>query len=249
MEIPSKREPKYAWLVQQLRAWIRELPGQVDTCLPSEREICDRYGVSRITVRRALAELESAGEIYRVQGKGAFVRSRKLSSKLSTLYSLTEDMKELNISCGSRILALETVPAGPKIARNLQVEENSPVVVLKRVRLVGGAPLAIETCYLHPSIGPTVMRYIADDVSLYGILREKCGVSPVYAEQNMEIGLLQPWEQRLLGENTPVYAMFTTRQAFDRDRNPIEYVEGKYRGDRFSYHISMTSEQFRGRHQ
>ena len=65
----------------------------------------------------------------------------------------------------------------------------------------------------------------------------------------MEIGLLQPWEQRMLGENAPVYAMFTTRQAFDENHNPIEFVEGKYRGDRFSYHISMTSQHLRGRHQ
>ena len=122
------------------------------------------------------------------------------------------------------------------------------MVMLKRLRLAGGSPLAIETCYLHPSLGPTVKQYISDDVSLYAIFREKCGVFPVYAEQNMEIGLLQPWEQRLLGENTPAYAMFTTRQAFDENHNPLEYVEGRYRGDRFSYHISMTSQHLLGRH-
>lgn len=249
MENTVKREPKYAWLVQQLNGMIQELACQADTCLPSERELCERYGVSRITVRRALSVLEAAGTIYRVQGKGAFVRSEKFSAKLSSLTSLTEDMRDLNISCGSRILALETVPAGPKVAQQLSIEENTPVVMLKRLRLAGGKPLAIETCYLHPSLGGTVKKFITDDMSLYAIFREKCGVSPVYAEQSLEIGLLQPWEQRMLGDNAPVYAMFTTRLAFDAEHNPLEYVEGKYRGDRYSYHISMTSEHFHGWHQ
>lgn len=249
MEKDSSAKTKYAWLVQQLNLLIREYGGQADNSLPSEREICERYGVSRITVRRALAELEESGTIYRIQGKGAFVRKDKFSAKLSSLTSLTEDMQDLNISCGSRILALETIPAAAAIAQKLSIEENTPVVMLKRLRLAGGKPLAIETCYLHPVIGPTVKAHIADDSSLYAILREKCGVSPVYAEQSLEIGILQPWEQRMLGENAPAYAMFTTRQAFDEQNNPLEYVEGKYRGDRYSYHISMTSTQSHGWHQ
>jgi GntR family transcriptional regulator len=233
---------KYAWLVQQLHQLIRERAYQSDKCLPSERELCEQYDVSRITVRRALAELEEAGTIYRVQGKGAFVRSEKFPVKLSQLTSLTENMQDLNLSCGSQILALEEIPAAEKIAGKLNIEVNTQVVMLRRLRLAGGKPLAIETCYLHPSLGSTVAAHIVDDASLYAIFREKCGVSPVYAEQTLEIGLLQPWEQRLLGENTPAYAMFTTRQSFDAERNPLEYVEGKYRGDRYTYHISMTSE-------
>lgn len=238
----ESHKTKYAWLVQQLQQLIRERACQADKCLPSERELCERYSVSRITVRRALAELEEAGTIYRVQGKGAFVRSEKFPVKLSQLTSLTENMRDLNLSCGSQILALEVVPAAEKIAEKLQIDSNTPVVMLRRLRLAGGKPLAIETCYLHPSLGNTVAEHIADDVSLYSLFREKCGVSPVYAEQTLEIGLLQPWEQRLLGDNTPPYAMFTTRQSFDAEHSPLEYVEGKYRGDRYTYHISMTSE-------
>ena len=242
MEKDPNAKTKYAWLVQQLQHLIREQAYQTDKCLPSERELCERYGVSRITVRRALAELEESGSIYRVQGKGAFVRSEKFPVKLSQLTSLTENMQDLNLTCGSQILAFETVPAAAKIAQKLNIEENTPVIVLKRLRLAGGKPLAIETCYLPCHIGSTVQQHIADDVSLYAIFREHCGVSPVYAEQTLEIGLLQPWEQRLLGENTPLYAMLTTRQSFDADHNPLEYVEGKYRGDRYTYHISMSSE-------
>ena len=246
MGADSGSKTKYAWLVQQLNQLILEYAGQADNSLPSEREMCERYGVSRITVRRALAELEQSGAIFRIQGKGAFVRNDKFSAKLSSLTSLTEDMHDLNISVGSRILALETIPAALKIAQMLSIDENAPVVMLKRLRLAGGRPLAIETCYLHPAIGNTVRQHIADDISLYSIFREKCGVSPVYAEQSLEIGLLQPWEQRMLGDNAPVYAMFTTRLAFDQDHNPLEYVEGKYRGDRYSYHISMTSSHTHG---
>lgn len=240
------KETKYAWLVQQLNALIQEQAYQADACLPSERELCEHYGVSRITVRRALAELEENGSIYRVRGKGAFVRSEKFAARLPSLTSLTEDMRNLNITCGSRILVLETIPAPEKVAHMLAVAENTPVVMLKRLRLAGGKPLAIETCYLPPSVGPTVKQYMADDVSLYDIFREKCGVSPVRAEQSLEIGFLQPWEQTLLGDNAPPYAMLTTRQAFGEDQMPLEYVEGKYRGDRYTYRITMTSEHSLG---
>lgn len=246
MAYPQKGRTKYVWLVQQLTALIEQNTYQADACLPSEREICDRYDVSRITVRRALAEMEKSGVIYRIQGKGAFVRKEKFEAKLPSLTSLTEDMQELNISCQSRILALEMIPAATKVAHRLDIPEGTTVLMLKRLRIVDGKPLAIETCYLPPAVSGTVKQHIGDDMSLYAVFREKCGVSPVYAEQSLEIGLLQSWEQSILGEGTPTYAMFTTRVAFDENHTPLEYVEGKYRGDRYTYHINMTSANSHG---
>lgn len=248
MNITAEREPKYAWLVRQLTELLPEFSVQADGCLPSERDLCERYGVSRITVRRALAELEEIGAIYRIAGKGAFVRSEKLMQRLSALTSFTEDMHNQSLHCGSQILALEAVPASSRVAQKLQLEVNAQVFMLKRLRLAAGKPLAIETCYLPAEIGTVVKKYITDDMSLYTIFREYCGVCPVYAEQSLEVGTLQSWEQTLLGDNAPIYAMCTTRQVFDQNRQPIEYVEGKYRGDRYSYHISMNANESHVQH-
>lgn len=249
MSNPQKNEPKYIWLIHQLNALVDELHAHSENCIPSERELCERFGVSRITVRRALAELEEGGTIYRVQGKGAFVCKAKLQQPLMHLTSFTEDMHKQNMIGGARILALETVPALPRIAEALHIEENAPVILLKRLRLSGARPIAIENCYLTYAIGCTVKKYIADDVSLYAILREKCELSPIFAEQTFEVGILQPWEQSLLGSDAPPYALSTTRKTYDENCQPIEYVESKYRGDSYSYQISMKAELISGQHQ
>lgn len=235
-------EPKYARLIRELEDLVSELNAHAENCFPSERELCERYGVSRITVRRALAALEQNGSIYRIQGKGAFVCKEKFQQPLKRLTSFTEDLNSRNMESGSKILALEIVSAVPHVAASLNIAENAPVLLLKRLRLANGQPMAIETCYLLYSVGSRIKSRIADNVSLYRLLREECGIAPATAEQSIEVGLLQPWEQTLLGENTPAYALCMTRQTFDDQNRVIEYVESKYRGDSYAYHIRIETE-------
>lgn len=242
MVISEKSGPKYARLIGELRELIRELRSGAESCLPTERELCERYGVSRVTVRRALEELEKAGDIYRIQGKGSFVCQEKIRQSLVHLSSFSEDMKARHMTSTSRVLAVETVPASARVAVNLHVEEGSPVLLLKRLRLANNIPMALETCYLNDSVGCVVKKFIADDLSLYEILIQQGGVKPVSANQSIEVGLLQPWEQSLLGGDAPAYALCMTRQTMDEGGTPVEYTESKYRGDRYSYQIRISVE-------
>lgn len=243
--IPRSR-PKHSRLLEQLQALVQETRDQGNTCLPSERELCERFDVSRVTVRNALAVLEQQGEIYRVQGKGAFVSKEKFRQPLSSLTSFTEDMDSQGMVSGAKILALDTIPATAKIARLLSLPPDSHVVLLRRLRLINGEPIAIENCYLPPAVGDPVRAQMQDNSSLYALMQSLCGVTPVWAEQSFEVGSLFLWEQSLFGENAPPYAMCTTRLTFDQDNEAVEYVESKYRADRYAYHVRMEAKHAYG---
>lgn len=242
MEKKRGSGPKYTYLMGELHGLIRELQYAAESCLPTERELCERYGVSRVTVRRALEELEKAGEIYRIQGKGSFVRRDQIQQSLNHLTSFSQDMEARHMKGSSQVLAVETVLASARVAERLQVEEGTPVLLLKRLRLADRVPVAIETCYLEYSIGCVVKEYIDDDASLYEIMFQRCGIRPVSAEQSIKVGLLQPWEKSLLGEGVPSHALCMTRQSRDQDGRIVEYTESKYRGDNYSYRISISVE-------
>lgn len=233
---------KYAYLVKKLQELVEELRTEAAECFPTERELCKRYGVSRVTVRKALDELEKTGHIYRIQGKGAFVSQKKFQQTLFHLSSFSEDMKARQMSSGSKVLAVETISASSKIAEKLYVEEGSPIILLKRLRLANHVPMAIETCHLIYPIGIIVKKYIVDDISLYELIRKECGVKLVRAEQSIAVGILEPWEISILGKDVPPYALQTTRQTFDENQRAVEFVESKYRGDQYSYHISIQTE-------
>lgn len=233
-------EPKYVHVKSQLLHLILETDAFSGHCLPSERVLGETFGVSRITIRRALSELELEGFLYRVQGKGAFVRDDKIPQPLAKLSSFSEDMASRRMDPGSRILALETVPAGRFIAGKLALQPEDNVVMLKRLRLADNEPMAIETCYLGMRIGTIVAEKMTDFRSLYRLITEECGVTLVSAEESIEVIPLKSYEMALLNAASAPYALFFTRLTFDDQGQPVEYVESKYRGDRYRLQTKLT---------
>ena len=99
--------------------------------------------------------------------------------------------------------------------------------------------MAIENCYMRSEIGSIIAKTITNDLSLYELFRTKCGIKLHKALQTIEIATLTNWEKQLLGEGSPSSALFTKRQTFDIKGRVVEYVESKYRSDRYLFHVEL----------
>ena len=235
----SKKKNKSEQVKDSLLALINHPDAKHGDCLPSERELGERFNVSRITIRRAMSELESEGLIYRIQGKGAFICIEKIPQSLTLLTSYSEDMRKRKLSPDSVILSVDSIIADEKISEKLQIEVNDAAYVLRRLRMADGEPMAIENCYMRSEIGSIIAKIISNGMSLYKMFATKCGVKLHKAYQTIEVATLTSWEKQLLGNGSPSSALLTKRQTFDIHGKVVEYVESKYRSDRYLFNVEL----------
>ena len=226
--------PLYIQLKELLQSQIKSGDYAIGARLPSERELAQRYGVSRMTARQSLQALAQEGLINSRVGKGTFVSAPKIDQELRTLTSFSEDMQQRGLAPSSRILVAEVRPADQEIAGRLQVAGGSDVAVLKRVRLADAQPLAVETTHVSYRLCPGLLdRYDFSRVSLYDVLRRDYGWELVWADQIIETRLPDEAECAVLhvGKRTPVLCF--TRVTYNNDDRPLEFVRSMYRGDRY----------------
>ena len=148
---------------------------QPDQALPSERELCQRYGTSRMTVRHAVTELESLGSVYRMQGKGTFVSGRKLIQPLMQVSGFTEDMAKRGKKASSQILFAGEKKADAAIARGLRIAPGEPYILIRRLRLADGVPMAIE----HTALNASLCRRENADDAIFNFLSKNFGITNI----------------------------------------------------------------------
>lgn len=208
--------------------------GQV---IPSERELCERHEVSRMTARQAVKELVHEGILYREQGRGTFVAGEKIRHETARLTSFTQDMRERGMEVSSTTLESGVYNATSVVARMLKIEAGEPIVHIKRIRNADGQPMALETSHLRHGAAERMLDLDLDRTSLYGEL-SKLGVNIVGAEQRYEATLVRAEEAKHLGVPSKSPALLVERVTFDNTGKPFEYVKSLYRGDR--YHVATT---------
>src|SRR5688500_2160603 len=135
--------PRYYQLKEILRERIRTGEWAPGALIPSERELCERYGISRMTARQSVTALANEGLLYREQGKGTYVGRPKIPQQLLRLTGFTEDMKAREQRPGAMVLTAEMWPAADATAERLRVRLGQPVFRVRRLRLADSEPLAL----------------------------------------------------------------------------------------------------------
>ncbi|MGY5099955.1 GntR family transcriptional regulator [Streptomyces sp. 900105245] len=226
------RVPKYYRIKQQLLAMAETLlPGEA---MPAERLLAVRFGTSRTTVRQALQELVGEGRLDRIQGKGTFVSQPKLYRTLR-LTSHTEDMRAQGLTPASRTLDIGEIPADEKLADLLGIAIGGRVLRIERLRLAGGAPMAIETTHLSALRFPGLRRSLAECPSLYTALADVYGVHLTEADETIETSLSTPREAQLLATDVGLPMLLLSRHSRDAEGTPVEWVRSVYRGSRYKF--------------
>jgi GntR family transcriptional regulator len=224
--------PKYYQLKEIIRDLIEKEGVGAGRAIPPERELCDRYGVSRMTARQAVMELVNEGLLYRVQGLGTFVAEAKVRQEAGRLTSFTQDMRERGMRVSSEVLEMGMEEAGPVAAKKLGIEAGEKIVRIRRVRNADGKPMALETSHLLYEEARGVLEADLSERSLYEELG-RAGVRIAEADQSYEAVLVNEAEGDHLGVPVGSPALLMERVAYDVEGHPFEYVKSVYRGDRY----------------
>lgn len=224
------KSPIYMTLANRLRERI--FAGEIVTgdALPSERDLCEILGASRVTVRRAIETLIDEGLILRKQGSGTFVAPR-IEARGSYLSSFSEDARARGEATETIWMMKALADASPDEARMLELAPRAKVVRLGRVRLAGGEPLAIENAIVPARFLPD-MTALGD--SLYAALALG-GFRPVSGQQKIRASLATSTEAGLLSMAEKSEILRIERLTRLADGRPVEFTRSAYRGDRYDF--------------
>lgn len=229
--------PLYFQLAGQLEEAIHS--GQLPPGARLENEIAlsERLGLSRPTVRRAIQDLVNKGLIVRRRGIGTQVVHGAVTRKVA-LTSLYEDLERTGQHPATRLLSAEQIPADPRVAEALGVEEGADVLHLRRVRLADGVPVSILENYLPKELADISLEALSEH-GLYQLLRMR-GVTMRVARQRIGARRATPTEAKLLeiDRSSPLLTM--DRTAYDASGRAAEFGHHCYRPDLYSFEITLV---------
>ncbi|WP_019203048.1 GntR family transcriptional regulator [Tsukamurella sp. 1534] len=229
--------PRYFRAKLELQKRIAAL-GHGDT-LPAERRLADELGVSRTTLRKALAELSAEGVLRREHGSGTYVAPPKVV-RVRQLTSLSEDFGVDGKSVTSRVIAVEHVTADSETQAALELPRGARVYRVTRLRIVDDEPLAIEVAHLRGPLRGLAGRLHAD-ASLYEALRVHYDREIAAVEDTVETALAAPHEADMLDVPIGHPLLMVHRLGRDPEGTALEWTRSVYRGDRFKFVARATT--------
>jgi GntR family transcriptional regulator len=241
--IPLSPQPLYVQIKEWLRASILDGSLAPHAQLPSESELTARFGVSRITVRQAIGDLQKEGLVFRIHGKGTYVSKPKAAQQLIHLQGFDEAMRSHGYETYSRLVGYRTMPASADVARALALKPNTEVGEIRRVRYLNRAPISLDISYFPDGIGE---RLVSEDLAsrdIFAILENDYGIALGHAELSIEASLADEMLATALGVEAGAPVMRIARLTSTAQGRPIDFEYLYYRGDAFQYRLRIDRSQ------
>lgn len=234
----NNKTPLYVQLMDDLVKKIDKKVYYEHEKLPSERDLCEIYNLSRITIRQALRDLEREGYIYKVHGKGTFVASKPFNQKLVRLYSFTEEMKKNGKTPKTKVLAFSEIEIEEPLAKMMNLETLEEVFQIIRLRIADNEPLMYETSYLPKKFFPNLTKDKLIKRPMYDIFKEDYQIVVTRAIEHFTASLIRKKESEHLHIEINQPAILIKRFSYYNE-DLIEYTINVVRADKFGYTVEL----------
>jgi len=239
MKIDKKsRIPVYVQVMDLIIAKIEDGILREEMKLPSERELCNLYDVSRTTIRQAMSELERDGYINTYKGRGSFVAEKRFNQDMSALRGLTESMKQLGKTISTTVIDSARIKCDQRMAQKMQCAVGAEIYRFTRVRYADNEPVMVVTTHMPCARFPNFDAMRLSTESLYEIMVGVYGVTFTEARETLRSVRVRGDAIDLLKVEQSAPCMRINRFTYEKDML-IEYGVGIARGDKFEYNIKL----------
>ncbi|MBO1265090.1 GntR family transcriptional regulator [Proteiniclasticum sp. SCR006] len=243
MDNTYEMAPKYYVVKKKLIELINSEAFAETQMIPSERELMKQFNVSRITAKRAVDDLVNEGYLYRVQGKGTFLREEEAEHDLVSIMSCTEDIIKMGMTPTKALIKEEVIEADKTRQKRLHLANNEMVYMVKRVYYADKIPVNYTTTYLPIKYFPGIEEHDFSKESIYDVLENIYNVKITSAKRTLEAVLALDEVATLLDINQkqPVILFRAITYGIVNGREiPIETFKSYYRSDRFKFYINQN---------
>jgi GntR family transcriptional regulator len=230
--------PRHAQIRETVRRRILDGTYPPHSLMPSESQMIAAFGVSRITIRQALGDLQKEGLIFKVAGKGSFVAKPKAFQNLSRLQGFGEAMGASGYETFSQVLSLREVAASDNVARRLALAPATTVFEVQRLRYLNREPISVDVSYFPLAIGERLVQADLATRDIFVILENDLGHALTHADVQIEaISADESLARHLrIDEGTPLLRIERLTHAGEQ---PIDFEYLYYRGDAFQYRLRI----------
>lgn len=214
--------------IENIRYYISSHSLEPDDMLPGERDLSSMWGISRTTIRAALAKLQAEGDIYRKKGVGTFVSARKILRDVRLTESTTDSIVKQGYQNGVQLLESKTVDADTSLLQHLHIPLGTKVRELVRLRYIDHTPAMIERNYLEEATFRKLIDFDSESQSLYSALK-KYGMPVSRGNESIQVVDATQTEIDLLKLDSHTLLYLVEGSSYDEGGQPVEYFKSVVR--------------------